>query len=154
MLRSTLDTNINRVHFNGVTTWAVWLDLPPMFDTPSNSQPLWTTTSSPNLLCHKTVITWLILPTFLSTRRLDLEGNIRRQVGGASVTSWGEIQTVNPGNFSCALSKHVMESRAPRAMAGHTVRTKQPTFTGIKNSSSRSCIVTRFEGDYFLLRVF
>jgi hypothetical protein len=123
---------------------------PPLFDIPPNSKPLWTTTSSPNLLCHKTVITWLILPTFLSTRRLDVEGNIRRQVGGASVTTWGEIQTVNPGNFSCGLSKHVLESRAPRAMAGYPV---QPIFTGLKNSSSLSCIDTRFQGDYFLLRV-
>ena len=95
---------------------------PSVLYTP-NSQTLWTITSKPNLLCHKTVITWLKLPTFLSTRRLDVEGKIRWQVGGASVTSWGEIQTVNPGNFSCGLSKHVIERRAPRPMAGYPVRT-------------------------------
>jgi len=127
---------------------------PPVFDTSPNSQPLWTTTSSPNLLRHKTAITWLILPTFLSTQLLDVEGHISRQVGETSVTSWGEILMVNPGNFSCGLSKHLIESRAPRAMAGYPVRTNsQPTFTGLKNSS-RSHIVTRFQGHYFLLRAF
>ena len=122
---------------------------PPMFDTPPNSQPLLTTASSPNLLCHKTVITWLILPTFLSTRRLDVEGNI----------SWrGKCHKLgrNPDGQSREFLLRPQQTCNRKPGASYSGRLysphKQPTCTGLKNSSP-SCVVTQFQGDYFLLRV-
>jgi hypothetical protein len=143
------------IHFNGVvTTWAIWFHLPPVFDTATNSQHIWIITTSPNLLCQEKDITWLIQPTFLSTGWLDVEGNIRRQVSGASVTGWEWVHMVNPGDF--VLPPQETCNRKLGASCNDRLSSpyKQPTFTGLKNSSSRSCIIIRFQDDHFLLRVF